>query len=184
MGKELEQVLMAGFGGQGILFLGKVVAEVGMAIGKNVSWIPSYGPEMRGGTANCSVVISEPEIASPIVNEPDTLIAMNKPSVAKFEPKLKSDGIMIYNSSIIDNKEFRSDIKVYAVPASKIAGELGNDKVANIVMVGAYARLGGAIEQEDVLKTFPRLIPESKKAMLQVNLDALKKGYEFAESLQ
>lgn len=183
MGKDVEQILMAGFGGQGVLFLGRVIAEVGMQTGKNVSWIPAYGPEMRGGTANCSVVISEEAIASPIVNEPDTLIAMNKPSVTKFEPTLKAGGIMIYNSSLIDNKEFRDDIKVYAVPAAEIASELGNDKVSNVVMVGAYARLAGVINNEDVLNIFPKLIPASKKEMLEINLAAYKKGYEFAESL-
>lgn len=183
MEKDVEQVLMAGFGGQGVLFLGKVVAEVGMHTGNNVSWIPSYGPEMRGGTANCSVVISKEAIASPIVNEPDTLVAMNKPSVTKFEPTLKAGGMMIYNSSLIDNKKFRDDIRVFAVPASEIAGELGNDKVANVVLVGAYARLAGVFSNEDVLNVLPKLIPASKKEMLEINLAAYKKGYEYAEGL-
>jgi 2-oxoglutarate ferredoxin oxidoreductase subunit gamma len=134
MGKETEEIIMAGFGGQGILFLGKVLAETGMMTGQNVSWIPAYGPEMRGGTANCSVVISKHEIASPIVTEPDTLIAMNIPSVAKFIDKIRKGGTLIYNSSLIDQKEF------------------------------------------------PNLVPGKKKDLLEINLAALKKGYDCANS--
>lgn len=179
----MEQIIMAGFGGQGILFLGKVIAEVGMSIGKNVSWIPSYGPEMRGGTANCSVVISDYEIASPIVREPDTLIAMNGPSLAKFEDKIKTNGRMIYNSSIINQNKFRSDIKSWPIPATELANKLGNDKVANIVMVGAYSKLADVISSDDVLKAFSKLIPANKKDLYEVNLAAFKKGLEFADSL-
>ncbi len=182
MGKEIEEVIMAGFGGQGVLFLGKVLAEVGMAIGQKVSWIPSYGPEMRGGTANCSVVFSDKEIASPMVLEPDTLIAMNLPSLTKFEPKIKSGGMMIYNSSLIDKKEFRDDISVVEVPANKIAEELGNAKVANIVMVGAYSKATGVFSYDQVVETFPKIIPSAKKELLQINLEAFKKGYEYVEN--
>ena len=183
MGKETEEIIMAGFGGQGILFLGKVLAEVGMATGSKVSWIPSYGPEMRGGTANCSVVISHEEIASPIVLEPDTLIAMNLPSVTKFEPKIKAGGIMIYNSSLINISDFRKDIKAYAVPASEMAIELGNDKVANVIMAGAYAKLSGKFKYDEVIDAFPKFMPASKKELLDININAFKKGYEFAEKL-
>lgn len=183
MGKETEEIIMAGFGGQGILFLGKVLAEVGLAIGQKVSWIPAYGPEMRGGTANCSVVISQNEIASPIVMEPDTLIAMNRPSVTKFEPTVKPGGTMIFNSSLIDTREFRSDIKTYAVPASEMAIELGNDKVANVIMAGAYARLSGVFSYDEVVSAFPRFIPSSKKDLFDINMSAFKKGYEYAGSL-
>ncbi|GAB4278130.1 MAG: 2-oxoacid:acceptor oxidoreductase family protein [Candidatus Rifleibacteriota bacterium] len=183
MGKGTEEIIMAGFGGQGILFLGKVLAEVGMAVGRKVSWIPSYGPEMRGGTANCSVVISDEEIASPIVLEPDTLIAMNLPSVTKFEPKIKAGGTMIYNSSLINITEFRKDIKSYAVPASEMAIEMGNDKVANVIMAGAYARLTGTFSEQDVVNAFPKFLPSSKKDLLEININAFKKGYEFAGNL-
>lgn len=183
MGKELEQIIMAGFGGQGVLFLGRVLAEVGMTTGKNVSWIPSYGPEMRGGTANCTVVLSSNEIASPIVHEPDTLIALNGPSLAKFEPKIKKEGKMFYNSSLINQKEFRSDLKTWGIPATKLAAELGNEKVANIVMVGAYCRFSEMFTPQDVTETFPRLVPANKKEMLEINLAAFNKGFQFAESL-
>ncbi|MGM0598670.1 MAG: 2-oxoacid:acceptor oxidoreductase family protein [Candidatus Rifleibacteriota bacterium] len=183
MGKETEEIILAGFGGQGILFLGKVLAEVGMAVGKKVSWIPSYGPEMRGGTANCSVVISQNEIASPIVLEPDALIAMNKPSVTKFEPKVKEGGTMIVNSSLIDITEFRKDIKTYSVPASEMANEIGNDKVANVIMAGVYSKLSGLFTYDEVVNAFPNFLPASKKELLEININAFKKGFEFAESL-
>lgn len=183
MGKETEEIILAGFGGQGILFLGKVLAEVGMATGRKVSWIPSYGPEMRGGTANCSVVISQNEIASPIVLEPDTLIAMNLPSVTKFEPKVKKGGIMIFNSSLIDKDKFRDDIKAYAIPANEMAIKLGNNKVANLIMAGAYSALSGNLGYDDVIKVLPELMPASKKELLDINVNAFKAGHEFAEKL-
>ncbi len=183
MRKETEEIIMAGFGGQGILFLGKVLAEVGLASGSKVSWIPSYGPEMRGGTANCSVVISQHEIASPIVLEPDTLIAMNRPSVTRFEPKVKAGGTMIYNSSLIDVKDFRKDIRAFAVPASQMAIEMGNDKVANVIMAGAYAKLSGLFNYDQVISAFPNFMPSSKKELLDININAFKKGYEYAATL-
>lgn len=182
MGKETEEIIMAGFGGQGILFLGKVLAETGMLTGQNVSWIPAYGPEMRGGTANCSVVISRNEIASPIVTEPDTLIAMNIPSVARFVDKIRPGGTLIYNSSLIDQKEFRSDIKICAIPANQLANEVGSDKVANVVMAGAYARFSDMMNFDAFIKAFPTLVPGKKKELLELNLAALKKGYDCANS--
>ncbi|HOT27085.1 MAG TPA: 2-oxoacid:acceptor oxidoreductase family protein [Candidatus Ozemobacteraceae bacterium] len=174
-----EEVIMAGFGGQGVLFLGKVVAEVGMAAGKNVSWLPSYGPEMRGGTANCSVVISEEPIASPIVNEPDMLIAMNRPSVTKFLPKVKKGGVMIYNSSLIPAETYRDDVTVIPVPASKIAGDLGSERVANVVMAGAFLRACPVMTLEQALKQIEHLTPAKKKDLLDLNKTAFTKGYEY-----
>lgn len=182
MEKETEEIIMAGFGGQGVLFLGRVLAETGMMTGQNVSWIPAYGPEMRGGTANCSVVISKNDIASPIVSEPDTLIVMNIPSVARFIDKVRPGGTLIYNSSLISQTEFRSDIKICAIPANQLATELGNDKVANIVMAGAYARFSDMINLDAFLKAFPILVPARKKDLLEINLAALKKGYDCANS--
>ncbi|HEY9070650.1 MAG TPA: 2-oxoacid:acceptor oxidoreductase family protein [Candidatus Ozemobacteraceae bacterium] len=177
-----EEVIMAGFGGQGVLFLGKVLAEVGMAAGKNVSWLPSYGPEMRGGTANCSVVISEAPIASPIVNEPDLLIAMNRPSVTRFLPKVKKGGVMIYNASLIPEETFRSDVKAMAVPASRIAGDLGSERVANVVMAGAFLRACPVMSLEQALKQIEHLTPAKKKEMLELNKTAFTKGYEYANA--
>lgn len=176
-----EEVIMAGFGGQGVLFLGKIVAEVGMAAGRNVSWLPSYGPEMRGGTANCSVVVSEMPIASPIVNEPDMLIAMNRPSVTKFLPKVKKGGVMIYNSSLIPAEKYRDDVKTVAVPASKIAGDLGSERVANVVMAGAFLRACPVMSLEQALKQIERMTPAKKKEMLALNKTAFSKGYEYQQ---
>jgi 2-oxoglutarate ferredoxin oxidoreductase subunit gamma len=181
MPEQTEEIVMAGFGGQGILFLGKILAELGMKIGFNVSWIPSYGPEMRGGTANCSVVLSNVPISSPIVNEPDTVIAMNRPSVARFNPKIKKAGMLIYNSSLIEGEKIREDIKTMKVPASEIADQLGNAKVANLVMAGAYVKFSKIIDFSQALKLIPQVIPAKKKELAELNLNAFKKGYECVE---
>ncbi len=179
MGKDVEEIIMAGFGGQGILFLGKILAEVGMAAGRHVSWIPSYGPEMRGGTANCTVVISTTPIASPIVQEPDTLLAMNRPSVARFQPKVKKGGTLIYNASLIEGEAWRDDLNVIAVPASRIADELGNAKVANLVMAGAYVRHCPFLDYQKVLADLPKVIPAKKVEMAEINRAAFVRGYEY-----
>lgn len=181
MSANVERVILAGFGGQGILFLGKVLAEVGMRAGLNVSWIPSYGPEMRGGTANCTVVISENPIASPLVTIPDTVIAMNRPSVAKFNTHIKAGGMLMYNSSLIERQEFRDDIRLVEIPASEIADELGNPRVANLVMAGAYSKFSKLITFEAIEKFLPQIIPAKKKEMYEVNLNALRKGYQYVE---
>ncbi|MBF0500965.1 MAG: 2-oxoacid:acceptor oxidoreductase family protein [Candidatus Riflebacteria bacterium] len=178
MQQGTEEIIMAGFGGQGILFLGKVLAQAGMIMGHHVSWLPSYGPEMRGGTANCTVILSDHPIASPIVAEPDTLIAMNRPSVDRFQGKVKPGGLILYNSSLIDQVKQRDDVRVAAVPASAIADEIGSPRVANLVMVGAYLKNSGILKFDDVLKTLPSIIPSKKKEMSQVNIDALKRGFD------
>ncbi len=181
MSSKVERIILAGFGGQGILFLGKVLAETGMHAGKHVSWIPSYGPEMRGGTANCSVILSENEIASPLVTVPDTVIAMNRPSVAKFNLKIKAGGMLMYNSSLIERQEFRDDIRLVEIPASEIAEEIGNTRVANLVMAGAYSKFSKLITYDDLVASLPALMPGGKKEMLEVNLLAFKKGFDFVE---
>ncbi len=181
MSAEVERIILAGFGGQGILFLGKVLAEIGMKSGKNVSWIPSYGPEMRGGTANCTVILSEYPIASPMVSVPDTVIAMNRPSVAKFNLRIKAGGMLMYNSSLIERQEFRDDIRLVEIPASEIADELGNPRVANIVMAGAYAKFSKLLVYETMVKILPTLIPASKKDFLEINLAALEKGFNYVK---
>jgi len=181
MSAEVERIILAGFGGQGVLFLGKILAEVGMRCGKNVSWLPSYGPEMRGGTANCTVVISEHPIASPMVSVPDTVIAMNRPSVAKFNVRIKAGGMLIYNSSLIERQEFRDDIRLVEIPASEIADELGNARVANLVMAGAYAQFSKLFTYEEMVKTLPLLMPAKKKEFLEVNIQALERGYQFVK---
>ena len=122
-----EQVIMAGFGGQGMLLAGQILAYAGLDEGKNVSWLPSYGPEMRGGTANCCVIVSDEEIGSPVVAEADTVIVMNRPSLDKYESAVKTGGLLIINSSLIDQKSTREDIDVVYVPANELAEELGTD---------------------------------------------------------
>lgn len=181
MSSKVERIILAGFGGQGVLFLGKVLAETGMHAGKKVSWIPSYGPEMRGGTANCSVILSENEIASPMVTVPDTVIAMNRPSVTKFNQKIKAGGMLMYNSSLIERQEFRDDIRLVEIPANEIAEELGNPKVANLVMAGAYSKFSKLITFEDLVACLPHLVKGAKKEMLDINLAAFQKGFDFVE---
>lgn len=181
MSSKVERIILAGFGGQGILFLGKVLAEAGMSVGKHVSWIPSYGPEMRGGTANCTVILSENEIASPMVTVPDTVIAMNKPSVAKFNLRIKAGGMLMYNSSLIERQEFRDDIRLVEIPASDIAEEIGNPRVANLVMAGAYSKFSKLFTYESLLKVMPEIMDKKKQDMLEINLTAIKKGFAYVE---
>jgi 2-oxoglutarate ferredoxin oxidoreductase subunit gamma len=181
MSTKVERIILAGFGGQGILFLGKVLAETGMRAEKHVSWIPSYGPEMRGGTANCTVILSENEIASPMVTVPDTVVAMNRPSVAKFNLRIKAGGMLMYNSSLIERQEFRDDIRLVEIPASDIAEELGNPRVANLVMAGAYSKFSKLIDFDHLKETLPALLPANKKDMLEINMAAMEKGYKYVQ---
>ncbi|MBI3039432.1 2-oxoacid:acceptor oxidoreductase family protein [bacterium] len=178
---KVEKIILAGFGGQGILFLGKLLAQVGMISGKYVSWIPSYGPEMRGGTANCTVIISEQPIGSPLVTIPDIVIAMNRPSVSKFNVRIKPGGMLMYNSSLIERQEFRDDIRLVEIPASEIADDLGDSRVANMVMAGAYVKLSKILIYEDVTKNISALISTTKKALTELNLTAFEKGYNFVK---
>lgn len=146
----MTNLICAGFGGQGVLTAGLIIAKTGMDIGKNVVWIPSYGSEMRGGTANCSVKISDEEIASPFIRSIDVLLALNEPSVDKFQESVAPGGTMIVNSSIILREEFRRDINVYAVEATGQAARLGNARGTNIVMIGAFARVTGVIGEQEM----------------------------------
>lgn len=182
MSTNIERIILAGFGGQGILFLGKVLAEVGMHSGKHVSWIPSYGPEMRGGTANCSVVIAKEPIGSPMVNEPDCVLALNKPSIDKFAKTIRQGGVLVYNSSMSDQKPEKDGVTCIPVPASQIAEELGSSRVTNLVMVGAFAKYSQMVKYDDLVKWLPQIIPAKKKELAEINLHALKKGYEYVSS--
>ncbi len=175
------EIKAAGFGGQGILLLGVGMAQAGMMEGYNVSWIPSYGPEMRGGTANCHVHISEKPVGSPLVADPSVLIAMNRPSLEKFEKDVKSGGLIIYDSSLIDITPERKDVEIMAIPATKIADELGNTRVANMVVLGAYLGYTGALSKESVFATLNYII--SRKRLIEVNQQAVEKGIEFGKKL-
>ena len=145
-------VIMAGFGGQGLMFIGKLLAYSAMKTGKHVTWIPSYGPEMRGGTANCTVVISDKEIGSPVITSPQALIIMNNPSLEAFQPQLKSKGTLFLNSSLITHQVTRNDINVIAVPANDIATKVGEKRTANMVMLGAYIAWTKVVSKKDIIE--------------------------------
>ena len=179
MEKVFERSLLAsGFGGQGLMVLGQLIAYSGMHEGRNVTWIPSYGPEMRGGTANCSVIVSEGQIGSPAVPEADYVVVMNQPSLAKFEPMVKSGGMLFYNSDLVKLENERKDIKIYGVPANTIAKALGNDKVANIVMLGALVAAGDLVSEQSALEMLDEKLGSKKPEFIPMNRNAFQKGKE------
>ncbi|NLK65509.1 MAG: 2-oxoacid:ferredoxin oxidoreductase subunit gamma [Tissierellia bacterium] len=172
-----QKVIMAGFGGQGIMAIGKLLAYAGMLEGKNVTWMPSYGPEMRGGTANCAVVVSEEEVGSPLISKDGTAaIVMNLPSMNKFEKELLPGGKLIINKSLIDVEPTRKDLDVYYIPANELALELGNSKVANMVMLGSYLEVSKAVDVESVMQAFVKVFGEDKSDLVPLNKEALMKG--------
>lgn len=171
----IHEIIMAGFGGQGVMLMGQLITYAGMIEGKQVSWIPSYGPEMRGGTANCSVIVSDEPIGAPIVSEPTAVVAMNLPSLDKFEPVIQRGGVLLLNSSLIDRKGVRSDIRTYQVAANDIAAELGNSKAANMVILGALVEATGVVRQEAVLQAFKKMFA-NKPNLLKINEQALRSG--------
>lgn len=173
------RIKIAGFGGQGILLLGEALAESGMRAGYQVTWLPSYGPEMRGGTANCQVIISDGPIGSPLVSTPDVLIAMNRPSLDRFEPDVKEGGLIIYNSSLIDIEPKRKDMEIIAIPATGIADKLGDTRVANMVALGSYIAKTGILTKEAVTSAFPGFI--KRKNLIPLNEEAVQKGIDWVK---
>ncbi|OGU27927.1 MAG: hypothetical protein A2057_16310 [Ignavibacteria bacterium GWA2_35_9] len=171
---------ISGFGGQGILFLGQLLSKCAMISDYYTTWLPSYGPEMRGGTANCQVNISNKRIGSPLVTEIDVLIAMNLPSLDKFENDVKKDGLILVNSSLIGRNVRRGDVEVLYVPATRIADEIGNTKVANIVMLGAYIAQTKIVSNDCVLYTTNHSV--KKKEFLKVNEEVFRRGMEYVIS--
>ena len=171
-----KEFIFAGFGGQGMLLIGKFMAMSCMLDGKHVSWLPSYGPEMRGGTANCCVVLSDEPIVSPIVLEPTELIAMNLPSLLKFEPSVVENGTVFVNSSIISDKVQRSDLRAIYVPCLEIAQELGNLKVANMVMLGAYMEAMKNVGTDTIKEMLVHMFTGPKAKLVDLNIEALKRG--------
>lgn len=171
-----SKIIIAGFGGQGVQSLGTFIAYASIHDGKEVTFLPSYGPEMRGGTSNCSVVVSDKPVASPIISAPDILIAMNKPSLAKFESRVKPCGCIIVNSSLIETKVKRTDVKVYYVDANDLALKAGNAKTANIVVLGAYAKISGVFTPE-VMKAVIEKKFAKKPAVIPANFAAFDLGY-------
>jgi 2-oxoglutarate ferredoxin oxidoreductase subunit gamma len=176
-----EEIIISGFGGQGALFAGMVLAYAGMDNGKNVTWIPSYGPEMRGGTAYVTVIICDEEVGSPIIRHPSAAIVLNNPSMEKYEPLVQENGVLVYNSSLISGTPSRTDIRYAGVPASDVAAELGNTKMANMVTLGALVAATNVLPLEAIVKALRDHLPESKHAMLKPNEQALRRGAELAE---
>lgn len=176
-----KQFLIAGFGGQGVLLIGQLIAKAAMREGREVSWMPSYGPEMRGGEANCAVVVSDEPIGSPLVSEPPILVAMNKPSLLKFMPKMPVGGTMLYNSTLIQGVEIRDDIKVIAVPCNQIADEMGNARVANMVMLGAIDEATQTVTDDTLTATLSDWLGPKKQNLLEINRAAIARGRECAK---
>lgn len=174
-----EDIMMAGFGGQGLMFIGKLLAYSAMKEGRHVTWIPSYGPEMRGGTANCTVVVSSEEIGSPVTPHPRSIIVMNNPSMEAFEPRLQSNGLLLLSSSLVNRPVSRKDVKVWALPASEIAGAAGAEKAANMVMLGAYIALTNVVTEESIVEGLRELFGK-KLDLFEVNVRAFEEGVKFA----
>ena len=174
-----KQMLLSGFGGQGILFAGKFLAYKGLTDGKQVSWLPSYGPEMRGGTASCSVIISDEAVGSPIISNPDILVAMNLPSLDKFEKSVVSGGIILADSTLIERKGERDDVTVYYVPATRLASENGFPTLANMILMGKLLEVLGGFNADDVKATLSKVISAKRADMLETNLKALQLGADF-----
>lgn len=178
-----EELVIAGFGGQGIILTGKLLAQAAMKAGKEVTYMPSYGAEVRGGTANCMVIVADKRIACPVVGRPDSLIVMNKASLSKFAPRLKEGGLLIMNSSLIDTEPQLDDsIEIVPVPADELAVELGSQKSANMVALGAYLQKRGYLNQDIVAQALPDVLAERYHKTLPVNISALRKGAEFAKN--
>lgn len=179
----LEELIIAGFGGQGVMSMGQLLTYAGMIENKHVAWIPSYGPEMRGGTANCSVTIADKEISSPIFSEPSSVIILNQPSLEKFEPALKSGGLLIINSSLVTKKASREDIKIVEIDASVEADKLGNNKVANIVLLGAYIELTKVVTIDSIVESLKKVLPPRRHKLIPLNRQALELGAEIVKNM-
>ncbi len=173
------QILIAGFGGQGVLFAGKFLAYKGLIADKQVSWLPSYGPEMRGGTANCSVIVSDTPVGSPIVGTPDVLVAMNLPSLKKYENEVAKGGIIIVDSALISEKVERDDVTTYYVPATKMANDEGFSTLANMILMGKLMQVCEDIGFDGTEAAINKVVPPKKANLIEVNLKALKTGYDF-----
>ncbi|MGC8819570.1 MAG: 2-oxoacid:acceptor oxidoreductase family protein [Fervidobacterium sp.] len=176
-----SRMIFAGFGGQGVMLMGQITSLAGMIEGKNVTWMPSYGPEMRGGTANCTVVISDEPVASPVADKAEIVVAMNIPSLLKFESYVVENGVLLINQSVVDRDATRKDINIVKVPCNEIADELGNLKVANMVMLGAVIGATNVVSTESVFKALEKKLSGGKAALIEINKQAIMKGYELAK---
>jgi len=176
-----QAVLIAGFGGQGVLSTGQLLAYAGMLEGRHVAWIPSYGPEMRGGTANCGVTISDQPISSPVVSEPTALIAMNRPSLEKFERDVQPGGLILVNSSLIDIKAKRNDLRVEYIQANELAEKIGNSKVANNIILGALLAVTNVVSIDAVEESLRKVLPTHRHNLIPVNRQALELGWQLIQ---
>jgi 2-oxoglutarate ferredoxin oxidoreductase subunit gamma len=182
--KQLEELIVAGFGGQGVLSLGMTLAYAGMVEGKEISWMPSYGPEMRGGTANCITIIGEEKISSPIISRFDAAIVLNQPSMDKFAPRVKPGGLLLYESGNIFKPSTRTDINIIGIPASTEALLMKNARIMNMIMLGAYLQLKPVVKTESILEALKKVLPEKYHNLLPINQQALEKGAALVQQLQ
>jgi 2-oxoglutarate ferredoxin oxidoreductase subunit gamma len=174
-----EEIVVSGFGGQGALFAGQLLTYTGMDEGWHVTWIPSYGPEMRGGTAHCIVILSEEDIGSPIIREPSICIVMNPPSMDKYDPLVKPGGLLVANSTLIRSRSVRTDIETVYIPANELAAELGNVRMANVVLLGAMLGTREVVPIESIKRTMDLHIPERRKHIIEPNKRALDRGVQY-----
>ena len=177
----LVNTIFSGFGGQGVLSMGTTLATAAMLEGKYVTYLPTYGVEVRGGTANCTVVVSDEEIASPVASEPEFLVAMNQPSFARFQGILQAGGLLCANSSLVNTDSARADIEILAIPTSELAEGLGTIKVANMVMLGGLVRASGMISYDAMVENLTEILGEGKARLLKLNQEALAMGYDYAK---
>lgn len=173
------RIIIAGSGGQGILFLGKLIAYAGMLEDKEVTWFPSYGAEMRGGTANCTVIVSDEMIGSPVIRNPDILIAMNEASYNRFAERLLPNGMLIYDSSLINIKNTRDRLKTIGVPATEVSASLRNTKAANMVMTGALVGFTNILSIDSVIHALDEITPSHRKESVNINRELIKRGYDL-----
>lgn len=178
-----EEIIIAGFGGQGVLTMGQILCYAGVIEEKEVSWMPSYGPEMRGGTANCIVIISDDKISSPILTKFDTVVALNQPSLDKFEKAVKPGGLLIYEASTILNPPTRTDIDIVPIEASIEAAKLKNTKVMNMIVLGAFLKKKPIIAFENIIEGLKKVLPERYHHLISLNKEAMEKGMELAEKV-
>jgi 2-oxoglutarate ferredoxin oxidoreductase subunit gamma len=177
-----KSIIIAGSGGQGILFLGRMLTSASMLERKEVTWFPSYGAEMRGGTANCTVIVSDEMIGSPVVMMPDILIVMNRASLDRFLPSLRKKGDLFYDSSLITEKLARRDITAVPVPATNIAGDMGNPKSANMVMLGAFIAKTGLLKRNSIFRIFDNVADPRKIEAFRANKEFVRKGMDYIEN--
>lgn len=182
--RQLEELIVAGFGGQGVLSLGMTLAYAGMVENKEISWMPSYGPEMRGGTANCIVILSENKISSPILSQFDSAIVLNQPSMDKFAPRIKPGGLLLYESGNIFKPATRTDIDIIGVPATTEALKMKNAKTMNMIMLGAYLQLKPVVQNDSILEALAKVLPEKYHHLLPINRQALELGEALARELK